>query len=110
MPIDVVGQLNSSGKIRVFSKNSKRNNKGEVVLDFNLRDIEELPKQKIVVPVEEIKLEILPLTSDVFDFVPVEPEDLGLYKVFSDISVGSKRYLVHKVDRSVGGLVLHNNV
>lgn len=105
VPIDVVGQLNSSGNIRVFSKNSKRNNKGEVVLDFNLRDIEELPKQKIVVPVDDAKIEILPLTSDVFDFVPVEPLEDLISKVFTDISVGSKRYLVHKVDRSVGGLV-----
>ena len=104
VPLDIVGELNSSGNIRVFSKESK-NNKGEIVLNFNLHDIEELPKQKIVIPVNQAYREVLPLTSDVFDFVPVEPLEDLISRVFTDISVGSKRYLVHKVDRSVGGLV-----
>ena len=108
VPFDVVGELNSSGNIRVFSKDTLVKGEkvnGEIVLNFNLQDIEDLPKQNIKVPIEDAYREVLPLTSDVFDFVPVEPLEDLVSKVFTDISVGSKRYLVHKVDRSVGGLV-----
>ena len=106
VPLDCVGCLNNSGNIRVFSKNTPKDKEdGELVLNFNLNDIEELPKQVIEVKKDEIVGEILSLTNDVFDFVPVEPLEDLLSRVFSDVSVSSKRYLVHKVDRSVGGLV-----
>ena len=106
VPLDCVGCLNDSGNIRVFSKDTPENQAdGELVLNFNLNDIEELPKQVIEVKKEDIVGEIISLTNDVFDFVPVEPLEDLLNRVFADVSVSSKRYLVHKVDRSVGGLV-----
>ena len=106
VPQDCVGCLNDSGNIRVFSKDTPENQAdGELVLNFNLNDIEELPKQVIEVKKEDIVGEIISLTNDVFDFVPVEPLEDLLNRVFADVSVSSKRYLVHKVDRSVGGLV-----
>ena len=116
VPLDIVGCLNSSGNIRVYSKdtssnlktnleNEKQSNIKEVVLNFNLNDIEELPRQVIHVPEKEMTKEVLEITQNVFDFVPNEPLELLISKVFTDVSVSSKRYLVHKVDRSVGGLV-----
>ena len=106
VPLDCVGCLNNSGSIRVFSKETKKEeSEGEIVLNFNLNDIEELPKQVINVKKEEITTEIIHLTQDVFDFVPIEPLEDLIKRIFTDVSVSSKRYLVHKVDRSVGGLV-----
>lgn len=104
VPMDVVGCLNDSGVIQVYSKNDPNKR----VLKFDLNEIENIPQKTIHIPAEQLKNKgIVKITKDIFDFIPINYLYNDLKNVFRDTSVGSKRFLVHKVDRSVGGLVSH---
>lgn len=102
VPKDVIGYLNDSGIVKVYSKDVLNENP---VLEFKLSEIEELPEKIINVPLIDICDNILPINKTVFNFINFEPVEKVIETIFENVSVSSKRYLVHKVDRSVGGLV-----
>ena len=102
VPIDIIGFLNDSGIIKVYSKDVLNN---IPVLEFKLSDIEDLPKKEINIDESQMSNIVIPIRQEVFNFVKFEPVENVIQTIFDSVSVGSKRYLVHKVDRSVGGLV-----
>ena len=71
-------------------------------------EVRHIPQKTIHISAEQLKNKgIVKITKDIFDFIPINYLYNDLKNVFRDTSVGSKRFLVHKVDRSVGGLVSH---
>jgi phosphoribosylformylglycinamidine synthase len=92
VPVSFVGKVKETEKIEVFDRD------GNIIVDLNLNDILEN------IPQKEYNFRINPLPTSKL----VIPENTLLEyikKVFSCISVSSKRFLTNKVDRSVGGLI-----
>lgn len=118
VPIEVIGQCCDTGKIEV---SATVNGKTQTILDLDLEDVLEN------VPIKKKKVNSEPLlhSYSVPDTIPehdfgvrfVNPSpgnyiyevsyELEQYasKVFSNLDVGSKRFLTNKVDRSVSGLI-----
>jgi len=99
VPIAVIGHVNSSGKIKVY-ENSGHFNKHKVV-DLPLEPVlgDNIPQK--VYNVEEVKQEL-----QEFDVSELQEDLITIItKVFRKPSVGSKRFLTNKVDRSVTGLI-----
>lgn len=95
LPWSVIGEVTGDGRLIVFD--SKDNT---VAVDFNLRDVlGEIPKKEF--HLKRIERKLSPL---------VLPENLtvreALERVLRLLSVGSKRFLTNKVDRSVTGLIV----
>ena len=97
-PLEVVGIINNTGKIEVFSPSySKKYN--SLPVDLNLNDVLNNIPQKTFHLESNVrytrKLEI-PHDIDLSDM---------LIQILQLVSVGSKRFLTNKVDRSVTGLI-----
>ena len=94
VPISFIGEIDNSKKITVFYKD-------KIVVDLPLSEIlENVPKKGFKLVHRSIKTDIIEYNLNLND-------DLSetLYNVFNLVSVGSKEFLVHKVDRSVTGLI-----
>lgn len=96
-PIEIIGEIDDSGEITVFHKN-------QVVEKLNLDQIlENVPQKTFRIS--------QPLLSEEEDkrtkkFSELEYSPFGVLRdVLSYMSVGSKRFLTNKVDRSVSGLI-----
>lgn len=95
LPWSIIGEVTEDGKLTVYdSKN------GTVAVEFPLKDVlGEIPKKEFKLETLQRKLESLRL-----------PENLtikeALNRVLRLLSVGSKRFLTNKVDRSVTGLIV----
>jgi len=104
LPISVIGEIDNSGKLMVISAD------GDIVVDFNLDDIlgKGMPRKKYVL---QEKLPYI-VKNNIIKF-PLKMDNkmnklifiMNLEKVLKSLSVCSKRFLVNKVDRSVGGLI-----
>lgn len=95
LPWSVIGEITGDGRLIVFDSRDRK-----TLVDFNLIDVlGEIPKKEFKLITVERKLKPLSL-----------PDNLtikeALERVLRLISVGSKRFLVNKVDRSVTGLVV----
>jgi phosphoribosylformylglycinamidine synthase len=101
VPIAFIGKTRNDGVIHVVYKDIE-------IVTFNLKDVLEPD----VLPIKKIKVNSESNSECIYDFKYGDEETLEcgnvfetLMKVLNDPAVGSKRYLVHKVDRSVTGLV-----
>ncbi|MEN2985941.1 MAG: phosphoribosylformylglycinamidine synthase [Thermodesulfovibrionaceae bacterium] len=95
LPWSIIGEVTGDGRLVVYDSKDDT-----LAVDFNLKDVlGEIPKKEFRLQTIERKLEPLKL-----------PENLtikeALNRVLRLISVGSKRFLTNKVDRSVTGLVV----
>jgi phosphoribosylformylglycinamidine synthase len=91
-PFAVIGEITQSGRIQVAHKS-------KVLVDLNLQKVlEDLPQKTY-------RLQTIPKTLTPLR-LPNEEFGSMVGKVLRLPSVASKRYLVTKVDRSVGGLVI----
>jgi phosphoribosylformylglycinamidine synthase len=93
-PIRILGEVTGDGKVVV-----KDSNDGSIPVDLPLELVLGKMPQKTFVDVH-ITPQLLPITIPENITVP-----MALDRVLRLLSVGSKRFLVHKVDRSVTGLV-----
>lgn len=94
LPWSVIGEVTGDGRLRVYDSKEDK-----VAVDFALKDVlGEIPKKEF--RLETIKRKLAPLSL---------PSNLtvkeALERVLKLLSVGSKRFLTNKVDRSVTGLV-----
>lgn len=112
LPMSVIGYINHSGKIEVNGL------EGNCVVDMKLNDIME-PKYQKTFNCSEWRH----LFNDYYENDDNHDKYLRIYrnlwgenflhdffedrvkKIFKDVSVGSKRFLINKVDRSVSGLI-----
>lgn len=95
LPWSIIGEVTGDGKLIVYD--SKNN---QIAVNFDLKDVlGEIPKKEFKLQTIQRKLEPLKL-----------PETLtlkdALNRVLRLLSVGSKRFLTNKVDRSVTGLIV----
>lgn len=95
LPWSVIGEVTGDGRLIVFDSKE-----GLTAVDFNLKDVlGEIPKKEFRLETLERKLSPLRL-----------PENItikeALNRVLRLLSVGSKRFLTNKVDRSVTGLIV----
>jgi len=91
VPVSFVGTVNDTGNINVYNNNQK-------IVSLNLDDVlENIPQKEYHFYDVYKKLKKLIIPSDKFVN--------HISKVFSLLSVGSKRFLTNKVDRSVTGLI-----
>ena len=115
--LEFFGYTTNSGKIEVIdtSKDTLKNNinvskslvnkRPENLLELDVHEINNVKKKKYTLT--EKKYNIL---EPISKYINIEDDSKQLEnlikKVFSLISVGSKRFLVNKVDRSVSGLIV----
>jgi len=91
-PFAHVGNIKNTGNIEVYGVN---NNK---IVDLNLDDtLENVPQKTYYFTTIPKNLKVLN--------IPQEPLLTHIKNIFSLVSVGSKRFLTNKVDRSVSGLI-----
>ncbi len=95
LPWSIIGEVTGDGKLIVYDSKD-----GQIAVNFHLKDVlGEIPKKEFKLTTVERKLEPLRL-----------PENLtiheALQRVLRLLSVGSKRFLTNKVDRSVTGLIV----
>ncbi|GLI54002.1 phosphoribosylformylglycinamidine synthase [Thermodesulfovibrio yellowstonii] len=95
LPWSIIGEVTGDGKLIVYD--SKNN---QIAVNFDLKDVlGEIPKKEFRLQTIEKKLKPLKI-----------PETLtlkdALNRVLRLLSVGSKRFLTNKVDRSVTGLIV----
>ena len=91
-PFAHIGNINNTGNIEVYGIN---NNK---IVDLNLNDtLENIPQKTYNFTSVPKNLKILN--------IPQESLLIHIKNIFSLVSVGSKRFLTNKVDRSVTGLI-----
>lgn len=93
VPISIIGQINDNGKITVYDGN-------QIVMNMSLEPIvgNQMPQKTYILEKHNNKLMSLKIdyNPDILSFVK---------QVLALPTVGSKRFLVNKVDRSVTGLV-----
>lgn len=90
---EVLGTIDGSGNVVVEDPST-----GQTIVDLNLEQILSKLPQKTFVSTRRPR-SLVPLD------IPAVPIGEAIEKVFKQLSVGSKGFLVHKVDRSVTGLV-----
>ncbi|WP_353685364.1 phosphoribosylformylglycinamidine synthase [Thermodesulfovibrio sp. 3462-1] len=95
LPWSIIGEVTGDGKLIVYDSKD-----GQIAVNFDLKDVlGEIPKKEFKLTRVERKLEPLIL-----------PENLTIHealdRVLRVLSVGSKRFLTNKVDRSVTGLIV----
>lgn len=95
LPWSIIGEVTGDGKLIVYDSKD-----GQIAVNFDLKDVlGEIPKKEFKLIKVERKLEPLRL-----------PENLTIHealgRVLKLLSVGSKRFLTNKVDRSVTGLIV----
>jgi phosphoribosylformylglycinamidine synthase len=94
LPVSCIGKVNNSGRIVAIDG-------GKKVVDLPLKTVlTGLPQKNYV-----LKRGWYKLRNIVHNGLRDETLEEALQRVFKNISVGSKRFLVNKVDRSVTGLV-----
>lgn len=94
LPICFIGKITDSGKIIIYNEYNK-----SPIVDLDLETVlGKIPRKKYILHKNAPILEkfLLPFGTDISQI---------LDKVFRLLSVGSKRFLVNKVDRSVTGLI-----
>jgi phosphoribosylformylglycinamidine synthase len=96
VPIAFIGKTRNDGVIHVVYKDIE-------IVTFNIKEVLEPD----VLPIKKINVNSECIYDFKYEGDGVEFENIFemLMKVLNDPAVGSKRYLVHKVDRSVTGLV-----
>lgn len=95
LPWSIIGEVTGDGRLIVFDSND-----GSVAVDFELKDVlGEIPKKEFKLITIDRKLVPLSLPQDL-------TVDGALNRVLRLLSVGSKRFLTNKVDRSVTGLIV----
>lgn len=95
LPWSIIGEVTGDGQLIVYDSRD-----GQIAVKFDLKDVlGEIPKKEFRLQTVERKLEPLKI-----------PENLtikdALNRVLRLLSVGSKRFLTNKVDRSVTGLIV----
>ncbi len=95
LPFSIIGEVTGDGRLIVFDSKD-----GSMAVDFNLKDVlGEIPKKEF--RLQSVERKFKPLTL---------PHNLtiaeALNRVLRLLSVGSKRFLTNKVDRSVTGLIV----
>lgn len=95
LPWSIIGYVTGDGRLIVYDSKD-----GTVAVNFDLRDVlGEIPKKEFKLQTTERRLEPLRLP----DGLTIKD---ALHRVLRLLSVGSKRFLTNKVDRSVTGLVV----
>jgi phosphoribosylformylglycinamidine synthase len=95
LPWSIIGEVTGDGRLIVFDSKEC-----STVVDFNLKDVlGQIPQKEFKLLSQERKLEKLNLSVN----LTVQE---ALTRVLRLLSVGSKRFLTNKVDRSVTGLVV----
>ena len=92
--IDLIGVVTDTQRVVVYGKNGK-----DKIVDLQLSNVlGNIPRKEYIL--NEVKPKLYPILL---------PKDETLFqmcnKVFRLLSVGSKRFLTNKVDRSVTGLI-----
>jgi len=113
LPVATVGRVDNSGRMKLIyppredqnhfdiSKTAE-NLEQRVAVDLPLEEVLEVPRRNY-----QLDDRTKPVASSFLpeDLVKVPTPEKALMKVLKLVSVGSKRFLTSKVDRSVGGLV-----
>ncbi len=95
LPWSIIGEVTGDGKLVVYDSKD-----GTKAVDFNLKDVlGEIPKKEFKLESLDRKLKPLQLDKNL-------TIDEALSRVLRLLSVGSKRFLTNKVDRSVTGLIV----
>ncbi|MCD5411710.1 MAG: phosphoribosylformylglycinamidine synthase [Thermodesulfovibrionales bacterium] len=94
VPVAIIGEITGDGYLTLYDRND-----GSVIASLNLANVlGDMPQKSF-------KLERTPLYTQPLYL----PDDINIMnalgRVLKLISVGSKRFLMHKVDRSVTGLI-----
>ncbi len=93
LPWSIIGEVTGDGKLIVYDSKEK-----QTVVDYHLKDVlGEIPKKEFKLQTIERKLEPLKIDTTIEE---------ALNRVLRLLSVGSKRFLTNKVDRSVTGLIV----
>lgn len=104
LPVQFVGFVSHTGRIQVYDPDqpiSKMEEAHPVDLDLN-QILEEVPQKTFTMSTNPGP-NVLP--QKLFQTSPEKIIKQSLKKVFQLVSVGSKRFLTNKVDRSVSGLI-----
>lgn len=98
LPVNFIGVIKNTGKLQVYL--NKKSNESPVV-DFELEKVLQCPKKTFHLT-KTSGVELFPIDNIFanFSFEKILQETCSL------LSVGSKRFLVNKVDRSVTGLIV----
>ncbi len=96
-PFSSIGHIKNTGTIEVYSNN----NNIEKIVDLNLNDILKN------IPQKTYHFNTIPKTLNTLKTLIIPDKTLieHITNIFSLVSVGSKRFLTNKVDRSVTGLI-----
>ena len=95
LPWSIIGEVTGDGKIIVYDSKD-----GQIAVNFDLKDVlGEIPKKEFQLQTIERKLEPLNLPTNLTIHEALD-------RVLRLLSVGSKRFLTNKVDRSVTGLIV----
>jgi phosphoribosylformylglycinamidine (FGAM) synthase-like enzyme/phosphoribosylformylglycinamidine (FGAM) synthase-like amidotransferase family enzyme len=123
LPCQFVGFVSKTGRIQVYDPSAKSGNPVEMnPVDLNLQQVlESVPPKTFKMDIS-MKSQILPKPIPTISSIPIissiptisnsnltSIHDMTahyLHRVFRLLSVGSKRFLTNKVDRSVGGLIV----
>ena len=97
VPFTVIGKVENTNKIKV------QNTNGNTFLNFNLEDVMSGNRRKTYNITKKLCIHPKMGSYDLYETSKFKAE---LYNVLRHLSVGSKRFLMNKVDRSVGGLVV----
>lgn len=92
-----VGIVTCDGKFRVYDSLTN-----DTIVDFTLNQINELPRKKFILPYIQTETETI---HDNLLNAPDDNIEVLLGRVLKHPTVGSKRFLTNKVDRSVSGLI-----
>lgn len=102
-PVEFVGVVFPSGRIQVVNPSEGKADRRELVVNLDLNQVlEDLGQKEFEYRVERSALAGQITVEDYDGYSMAELVE----KVFGLVSVGSKRFLVNKVDRSVGGLTV----
>lgn len=105
LPIQFVGVVTPTGRIQVTHRPESQFNQFDVV-DLNLNQIlEDFPLPPVHIP-ENMDRHLLPIEVPGSQYPMMKNMSKILSKILKHPSVGSKRFLTNKVDRSVTGLVV----
>jgi len=100
VPLNVVGEINNSNKIKVYSR------KGDLIVDLDLDyTLNKMPSKIFNVMVNKETPSLSRYELQLEENASKETFNQYIKDIFSLVGVGSKQFLTSKVDRSVTGLI-----
>ena len=97
VPCNIFGRIINKNNVTVYTPNNEK------LIDFPVKEIVNPTLRKKYNLLNPIKIKDSNIS--LFDFIKDVNLNTILFNIFKNVSVGSKRFLTNKVDRSVTGLI-----